>query len=896
MKDKQPPKWADRILEWYCDPMLIEDLQGDLHEMFHQYCHHGKNRKAQFLYIWLVFRSFRISAIGQNLKLKNPFLMMTKNNIKIALRVLWRDKLNSGINLLGLIMGITCFLLLGLYVKQELSYDQFHSKKDRIFRSWLKEDYGEGRIFFNSSTPLRFESLFEDNISQIERSVQYLENRFPVGRGEHRIDEKVSIISNDFFDVFDFDLIHGNVSKPLQDWNHIILSESYAIKYFGAEDPIGKTLPVQLDSVILDFIVTAIFEDMPYESSIQFDMAISNENNRRLFNKEALTAWFDVYAATYVLIRNGAAIESIENQIQDVVMSHLGEKALGDDALSEGQYNIGFQPLTDVHLNPNIPLGYAPVGNPQYVLILGIIATLVIIMACLNYTTLSIGQSLRRTREVGIRKVLGAAKHALTYQYLCESIVLTIIAMFIGVVLTIFLIPIFNTLTGTEIFYQFEWWHSLVFMSIGLIVGCCAGSYPALLLSGFKIGHIFNGIRLSIGKQYARLGLIVLQFCVSVFLVTTVLIMQDQIQYMLTKDLGYDYRTVVAAQLPIDPTGRGLSNAISSGMHNGELLKSKLSTHPEISNIAMGTHLFGSNGWANLAFTDLKGDFRRFRLLAVSAQYLSAFNIGLKEGRAFEPGNGLDQRQSVILNETAVRYFGIDEPIGKKLPGKHFGEHQIIGVVEDFNFSSLHETIEPLVIVQNVQPIFEGISDAESSDSPIPKIVFTYSGDHLHHAIDLLNDDWDELFPNEALNYQFLDERIRSQYEGEARLNTLVIVAAVLSICIAALGLFGLIMVVTNDKVKEIGIRKVMGATSLSLFKLIGKGFVIPIWFAFMLSVPISIYMMNKWLNNFAYRVNIDALPFLFAGLITLIIAGAVTLYHTVRASRVNPIESLRSE
>lgn len=891
-----PPKWADRLLEWFCDPYVLEDLQGDLHEVYFNLLEKGKPRKASFLYGWLVIRSFRWSALKKNQKLKNSTFAMTKNNFKIALRVLWRDKFNTSINLLGLTIGIACFLLLGFYVKQEMSYDQFHSKKDRIYRSWLKEDYGEGQIFFNSQTPLRFKALFEENFPEVEKTVQYIEQSYLVGKGENRINERVAMISPDFFDVFDFTMLDGNLDNPLPTRNDIILSQAYAKKYFGENDPVGKTLRLQTGEDNRDFTVSGVFEDIPKTSSIQFDLAFSTENNREVFGERSLTAWFSVVAETYVLLKENTQVTSVNNKMQDVVLELLGDVGYGDGPMQRGQYNIGLQPLTDIHLNPAIPLGYAPVANPQYVFILGGIGLLVLIIACINYTTLSTGQSLKRSKEVGMRKVLGARKGGLMYQYLSESILLSLFAMLIGGTVSYLLIPAFNALTGTEIFFQFEWWHLGVYFLIALLIGSIAGSYPAFILSGHKTINILRGGNQSSGNLTARKGMVVLQFLITVFLITTTLIMQKQVQYLQNKDIGVNYKAVISTQLYAEPSADRLSQTIATGMENGELLKARLETYPEISNVAMGSHVFGTSGWANLAYTDDKGVFRWFRMLAVDENYLDAFGITVIEGRGFEKGNGLDKRQSVILNQAAVKHFGLENPIGAKLPGNEFEDHQIIGVTEDFHFTSLHSEVEPLVIVQNIIPIASGVSDADFADDITPKLVFTYNGSNLQDATDILKKEWESVFPNESWNYNFIDDQIKSQYESEAKMNKLIGVATALSIIIASLGLLGLSLLVVNSKVKEIGIRKVMGATPVSIFRLLAKSFSIQLLIAIVLSVPLTIWLMSQWLENFAYRVDIGVGLFALSGVSAMLIAFLVISYHTLKAARINPVNSLRSE
>lgn len=888
-----PPRLADRFLEWFCDPYLLEDLQGDLYELYESNLNKGR-LKADSKYWWLVLRSFRWSALKKNRKLKNSGLMITKNNFRIAWRVLWRDRFNTSINLLGLTIGIACFVLLGLYVQQELSYDQFHSKKSRIYRSWLKEDYGEGQIFINSHTPLRFESFFEDNFPEVEKSVQYIQQTYLVGRGEGRINERVAIISPDFFEVFDFNIIEGN-KQLLRSPDDIVLSQAYAKKYFGDLDPIGKSLAVQIGSEVRNFNVSSVFQDLPQTSSMSFEMAISTENNSNLFGERTLKAWFSVIAETYVLVKENASVASIEGKMQEVVLSEMGEAGYGDGPIQEGQYDIRMQPLTDIHLNPDVPLGNAPVANPQYVFILAAIGLLVLVIACINYTTLAVGQSLKRGREVGIRKVMGAHRGTLVYQYLSESILLGFMAMVIGVTIALFLIPTFNTLTGTAIFYAFHWWHAFVFLGIGLIIGIISGIYPALILSGFKTIKILQG-NLKLGKLTLRKSLVVFQFLITVFLISTTLVIQKQVKFLQSKDLGIDYEAVISTQLYADPAADRISQRIATAMENGQLLKSKLEQNAEISKIAMGTHVFGTSGWANLAYTDDKGVFRWFRLLVVDAHYLDAFGISMKEGRAFEEGNGLDLRQSVILNEKAVAHFGLEDPIGKKLPGSEFGDHQIIGVAEDFHFSSLHTEIEPLVIVQNIIPIVTGVSDGDIVDSITPKLVFTYSGSDLTKATEILKREWESVFPNESWNFNFIDEQIKSQYENEARMNRLIAVATFLSILIAALGLLGLSLLVVNSKVKEIGIRKVLGASIFSIFRLLAKDFSIQIVIAIILSVPLTVVLMNEWLENFAYRTDIGVGLFIVSGVVSMLVAVMVISYHTLRAAKVNPVQSLRTE
>ncbi len=884
----RPPKWMDRILSWYCKQELLEDLQGDLWELYQGQVGKKTTYRNIRYFLWII-RSLRPSTI-KGLKFKNSN-NMTLNNFKIAGRILWKDRFNTGINLLGLSLGTVCFFLLGFYVWQELSYDHFHRNKDRLYRTWLLEDYGNGQTYFNSQVPFRFEELLEGNFPEIEDAIQLTKQNYLIGRGENRINESVSLISPEMFDVFDFKLLEGNTSKPLESKRAVIISDDYAKKYFGDSEPIGKYLGIQLDSTITDFQVTAVFEDMPVSSSIDFDIAISSDNNRDIFGYRAMNAWWLVAPEMYILIKEGATISDVESKIQDVVMSYLGEDVERDE------YTIGFQPLTDIHLNPDIPLGYAPVANPQYVLILGIIGVLVLIIACINYTTLSIGQSLRRTKEVAMRKVLGATRGGLIFHYLAESALVTSISLLIGVFLAISLIPTFNRLTGTEILLTFEWWHLSVYVIVGLLIALLAGAYPAFVLSAQKSLSMFRGSGFHPKNQLVRNGMVLFQFMITVFLISSTLIMRDQVNYLQNKNLGYQHEAVVSVKLFADPGAQRTTEIIETGFDNGELLKARLSQYPEVSKIGMGTHVFGTPGWASLAYTQDDGTFRRFSLLIVDPYYFQTFNIKMKEGRAFDPESALDQRQSVIINESAADYFGYSNAVGEKLPGnKEFGDHQIIGVTNNFHFSSLHQDIEPLIIVQNPLPIFQGVSDGDFRDSLVPKLVFTYTGSNLLYVREILEENWSSSFPNESLQFDFVSEQISALYESEARMNKLVVIATILSILIAILGLLGLTVITANSRIKEIGIRKIMGADTLSIFSLLSKKFIVLLVIGTLASVPITIFIMRGWLENFAYHVEIGFIQFVLGATLSIVIAGIVILYHTIRTVRVNPISSLRDE
>ena len=885
-----PPKWADRFLEWYCDPYLLEDLQGDLYEIFQQKNKESGIGAARRLYIWLVLRSFRFSALKKVRYKRVNSIGMIRNNLKIATRVMWRDKFNSSINLIGLAVGVACFLLMGFYVQRELSFDQFHSKKDRIYRVWVKEVYAEDKIFFNSITPLVFEKALEENFGELERVVRFDKLSLLVGEGEDRENESVAIISPDFFEVFDFQIIDGNERDPLPTRNDILVSESYSKKYFGELNPMGRKVLVQIGEESREFTVSCVIRDIRQTSGIQFDMAFSDDNSIDVYGERAMNAWFNVATETYALIQEESDISSVEQGIPDMVEANLG------DEVQPGEYNIGFQPLTDIHLNREIPPAIAPVGNPEYVTTLGIISILVLIIACINYTTLSIGQSLKRSREVGVRKAMGALKGTLVNQYLTESILIALLSVSIGVGLAYLALPVFNDLTDADISLKFQSWHLLLYGGLVFIIGFSSGIYPALILSGKQAVNVLKGIAGGAGGHAIRKVMVIVQFVIAVFLISSTLIMRQQLNYMQSKDLGYDYQATVSVPLYPDPSSRRLTEFINSAMVKGDVLREKLSLYPEIADIGMGSHVFGSQGWGTLAFTDDQDNFRRFRLLVVDPYYFNTFDLEVNQGRAFDSQSEADKRNALIINQAAVDYFGLDDPVGNRLPKKDFLEHQIIGVTDNFNYASLHDEVEPLVITQDPGILFPGISDYGFDDSPVPKLVFKFTGDQLLRVRDILEKEWDSTFPDEDLEFSFVEEDIRFQYANEERLNRLIVFATILAIVIAGLGLLGLTVLVVNSRIKEIGIRKVIGASSISIFGLLARSFAVQLAVGIGLSVPLTYVYMKDWLMNFSFQTNIGVGAFLISALIATLVSLIVISYHTIKASLINPVRSLRSE
>ncbi len=823
---------------------------------------------------------------------------MTANNFKIAFRILGRKKANTLMNVLGISIGLACFMLISLYVKQEVTYDGFHSKKDDIYRAWVKEIYTDGRVFWDIATPLPLGPTLGENIPEVEEFVQISSRPTLVGRGEGRIADQLDIVTSNFFEVFDFQIVSGNSQDPLGERTNAVLTQSYARKYFGDNDPIGETISVQIGSEIRDFIVSAVSEDPPLNTNVPFNLAISMENKDILFSPGALNAWFSINPETYVLLREGTNPEDLSPKTKVMIKSVLdGTNTFGDVPV-EDHYVVGFQPITSIHLDDEVPSGRVAVGNPQYVYILGAIGLLVLVIACINYTTLSIGQSFKRSKEVGMRKVVGAESNTLVWQYLTESTVVALLSMIFGVLFTFLMLPIFNDLAQTSLVIPVNLESIVVVLVLVAAIGLLSGIYPALILSKLKVINVLRGTTQSVfNRQMIRRGMVVFQFLLTVFLISSTLIMRKQLVYLQNQDLGFNQDAMISVPLYAKDGSTRLSQQITTAMENGESLIGELSRNPQLTDFAMGSHVFGTPGWVQLGFDANTGTYLTFNLLIVDPNYLDAFEIEMAQGRSYDGSLASDKERGVVLNETAAEYFGVSEdPIGKKLPGDEFGDHQIIGVAKDFNFESLHSEIRPLVIVQNPIPIFMGINDFNSNDTVVPKLVFRYHGASLLAVENALSPAWSKIFPDEELNFSFVEERLQNQYQNEARVNKIVSIATALSILIASLGLLGLAILVVNTKVKEIGIRKVLGASPRIIFSLLFRGFSLQLLLAAILSVPITIYLMNQWLDDFQYRISIGVEMFVFSGVLSLTIMLLVVGYHVINAARANPVRALRTE
>ena len=817
---------------------------------------------------------------------------MIKNYFKIAVRILWRNKLHTLINICGLGLAIACFILIASYVRHEWSFDTFHSKSDRTYRAFVKEDYGENEVFFNTVTPFALAPALKDNFEEVEAEVRLTPLVSSVKVGENQFSDPVLIVAKEFFNVFDFQSIKGDPGQALLGQNNILVTEKMAQKYFGSQDPINQVISIRIGTDFEDFAVKAVLKDVPKHSSIQFGLLISELNLTKLYSDQVLTsAWFNVLPETYILLRENSDKQQLESKFPGLFRSILGEESYTDS-----NYTVGLQSLASIHLDTSFPAGIAPVSNPKYSYILSAIALLVLIVACINFVTLSIGRSLKRTKEVGIRKVIGAKRTQLIIQFIGEAVVVTCLSLILGLFLAVTFLPMFNDLSGIELTLPFNSFFIVIALFLIGLIGFVSGSYPAYFLSAFKPISILNGTRLvGDNKQALRKILVGLQLVISIFLISSTLVMQRQLKHLQNKDLGYNKEQLAVIPLKVSGNG-GLPELINSGFTQAEQIKNEIQRFPGIVSSSAASHDFGTGDWTYIGYTDEEGVYRNFYLNVVDDDYIPSMQLTLQSGRNFSDKNPSDARQSIIVNQAFAKQYGWADPIGKQIPGKNFTPHEVIGVVDDFNYASLYTEVAPMVMVLDPMIIFNGMENIDVASSPIPKLLVRIKADNLGVVISQIKGVWDKITGEEEFLLTFVDQALAAQYRNDQNLGKIVNIATLLAIILGSLGLYALASLAMQNRTKEIGIRRVLGATEKTLLVFLSKDYAFLVLISLLISVPITWYLMRNWLENFAHRIDITFEIFLIAGVITLSIALFAISYQIIKTVFRNPVEALKYE
>jgi len=798
---------------------------------------------------------------------------MFKNYFKTALRSLWKNKTSSAINIFGLTIGLTCCLLIALYIQHELSYDKFETNGDRIARVIMEYNFeGNSASQKGNFTSVRVAPVLKKTFPEVESAVKMTQSSRVIHYGDKLIDEKKFMYADStFFHIFSFKLLQGDVHLVLSNSHDVVLTESTAKKYFGNKNPVGKALQVGNDSNL--YRVTGIMQDCPTNSQIQCDFVASFSSLG--ITPDAEDTYWDANYTTFLLLKNKTAINSLQAKLP----AFMKKEMQGQGAT----VNFYLEPFTSIHLHSDYD-SFVPNNNIAYIYILTAVALLILIIACFTYINLSTARSLERAKEVGIRKVIGAGKTQLFIQFLGESAIICIAAVFFSLIIASLLLPAFNELTNEQLGASALF--SVLFISfsvlVALIVSVFAGIYPALILTGFQPVKVLKGsFKNTASGQTLRKSLIVFQFAISVFLIVCTFIVQQQLYFIRHIKLGYNKDHVIV--LPLDDKMRD----------NLAVIKEEFKQNPDVLSVSSCSNTPVQGGGGFSMRSALMPEDEQMTVLAdrVDEDYVATVGLQIIAGRNFNTQDIKDvsnddyQKNSYhfILNESAAKQLGwtAQEAVGKKMFLGSDRPGIIAGVVKDFHFESLHTPIKPFVLFP---------------ESWKRQLLVKLSGSHLQETISSIEAKWKALIPHRPFEFHFLDEDYNKLYGSEMRLGTIMNLFAGIAIALACLGLFGLSAYTAQQRFKEIGVRKVLGASVSNLVLLLSKDFIKLIIIAFILAAPVAWYAMNNWLNDFAYRIRINTWIFIATGLLAVIIALATISFQAIKAAMANPVKSLRTE
>lgn len=799
---------------------------------------------------------------------------MFRNYFITALRNLRRNKLYTAINIFGLSIGLAACLLIGVYITHEVSYDKFNVNANRIVRATMEYETA-GTINTVATTGTKVGPQFKRIFPVIEEYTRTFITHNVMKNGDKIFDEQHILYADpSFFKIFSFHIVEGEASTALDAPDKIVITRSMAKKYFGNEDALNKTLT----SGGKDFRVSAICEDVPQNSQIKFDFVTQFLN---LGNNVKNETWWTANWITYFLLHNEKDIPRLQQQIT----GYMKTPEVRTDAGLQGKDYLTYhlEPLTRIHLYSSLA-GFEPNGSITYIYMFAVIALLILIIACANYTNLATAQSSGRSGEIGMRKVMGASKSQIFLQFMSESSLVAFIAAALALLLSILLIPYFNSVTGkqftTEALLQPLPMVSLFIFT--LIVSFFAGLYPALILSGTQIMNVLKkGFNFTGGNNMLRKTLIVAQFGISVFLIIYTIIILQQMHYMQTKDLGYDKEHIVV--LPIG----------GNMLQNFQSLKDAFAQVRGVESITASYETPEYVEWGDgITAIDEKGKHDiSLNAMPVDLDFIKTMKMQLVAGRDFEQSdfgmmdtsnNYTNYHLPYIINETLAKKIGWtpQQAVGKTIENRATGP--VVGVVKDFNFSSLHDPIGPLVI-------FLGRDFSRD-------FMLRINGNDMQSTLNRLQTVWQQRIPDRPFNYHFLDDDYNKLYLAEQRTSKLFGVAAALAILLACLGLFGLAAFTTVQRTKEIGIRRVLGANVGSITLLVSKNFLQLVSIAIIIAVPLAWLAGNKWLQGFAFRISVQAYIFIATAIITVLIALGTVGYHSIKAALSNPAKSLRTE
>ena len=813
---------------------------------------------------------------------------MFRSYIRVALRNLWRNRGYAAINILGLALGLATSIFIFLYVFNELSYDRFHEKSDRIYKVWVSGMMPTGEMHDAVTAGPMAAALLADypEVEQVVRIKQeggWLVRS--VDRKFNEPDRDFMFADSTFFDVFSFKLLKGDPKRCLAEPRSIVLSEEYARKYFGTEDPVGKTLKIEQDTNVS--VITGVMQDFPENSHFHCKMLGSMSTLPE--NRDGLS-WVNQNFHTYIVLREGTDPEALEARLYDMVVKYVGpivQQAMGIDLeqfeAAGNSYGYKLMALKDLHLHSDLSDEIEPPGNPLYVYLFLGAAIMILLIAGINFMNLATAQSSSRSREVGLRKVVGSRKPQLVSQFLTESVVLSLLALAVAVVLVYLLMPAYNNLIGMNLEFNIfsHNWSLPLLILFAIFIGILSGSYPAFVLASFKPSAVLTSNKSNgAGKGTLRKLLIVMQFTTTIIILLGTVVVNRQLNYMQKKDVGFDREGVLVIH-----RSDGLGQQIDA-------FKEEITAHSNVISAANTTHIPSGGYWGNAHWLEGRGndDIYTIPMIRTSYDYDKVLGIELIEGRFFSRDMPTDSF-AVVVNEAALKVLGIDDPLNTRFMqpsyiGNPVEYYPIIGVMKDFNFESMQNEIRPLAI-HFMPGNWEG------------KIVVRLGDGNRGETIGFIQDKWESITSEHPFEYTWLDEEFGKMFDDERKTGQLLAIFSILSIIVTCLGLLGLISFATSQRTKEIGVRKIMGASIEVVMRLLARETALLLGISASLSVP-AYFGVRAWLQKFAYHLHFQwgvyFMVLILVSLFVLLFAVLTVSYHSYRAATANPVESLRYE
>ncbi len=886
---QHPPRWATQMLRWYCAPHLVEEVEGDLQEEFDYQLEQSGLFNARLDYVRSVLGFLKPFAIKRKKSTSSSPNYMIKHFLLMALRNVVRHKSFSSINIVGLALGMTCCLFIYLWIQDERSMDNFHANGDQLFNMY-QTITADGRTEGSYNTPVQFDSLGRKipiaDIAQVAPEVKAISfyatgYELPWGHPETlqvgtRLHKWNGARANqNFLTMFSYPVISGNAATALKDISGMAISRKLAEIYFGSvENAIGKSMRYEN---ALDFVVNAVFENVTPKSTQQFDFLLNWESQMKQL------PWASPVALTSFQLNDGADVKIVEIKLNRLMQSRIDPKA-------PFQIELGLQPFRDQYLKAQFVNGKPHGGRMEYVTIFTYAAFFILIIACINFMNLATARSIKRAKEVGVRKAVGSSRWGLIGQFFGESIVLALLALILSVVLVIVFLPSFNLFTGKHLTFPFEFKTVSLLLALVVFTGLVSGSYPALFLSSLKPAGILKGaLRFTKSSIWFRKGLATFQFVISIALLIATIVMTQQTHFIRNTNIGYDRENLIYISLEGElakQQGYERFKKMATSIP-GVMMVDRASETPHAMTFVVDRAEDGKTEtaddqdairWEGKA----SGTSTGFKPMSVGFDFLTIMNLKIAEGRGFSAEFATDSADAFMVNEEAVKQMNMKDPIGKWVSAWNKKGH-IIGVLKNYNTHSLHEPIKPLIV------------DVKEYENFGVILVRTEAG-KTKEVLEGLERIYKNINPSFAFAYQFLDEEYNKLYRNEQVVTQLSNVFAGLAIVISCLGLLGLVMFSAEQRTKEFGIRKVLGASVQNIVGLLSQDFLKIVLISFCIAAPVAGYFMNQWLQRFAYKISLSWWIFVVSGLAALLIALLTIAYQAMLSATTNPVKSLKAE